>query len=181
MHVLSRAGKVGSPARMPLWQPLQALDAPPLLPCLPSPRWLRLGPHPDQQPLQAWSGSHGVRQLLPTAAGAGPSTAGHPYHRSHRWAAASTGCMPGELASLFSYLPLQRNLRVAQLSGCCSAQKAKDPGLPRPTRTFLPCPRAGAFGVGQGTWDALQKGVQSTNGATIVPLGGDECRKRCGW
>lgn len=39
---------------------------------------------------------------------------------------------------------------------------------------------AGAMGIDAETWSQLEAGVDANEDTTIRPVGGDECRKRCG-
>lgn len=52
--------------------------------------------------------------------------------------------------------------------------------LHEPDTTALTAVVAGAMGIDAETWSQLEAGVNANEGGTIRPVGGDECRKRCG-
>lgn len=52
--------------------------------------------------------------------------------------------------------------------------------LPDPRGPTPPRPAAGAMGIDESTWAKLEAGVKGIGDDAIQPLGGDECRKRCG-
>lgn len=92
----------------------------------------------------------------------------------------------GAMAAALPAEAAQGQLRGGRRCGCAPAPAATSFSLCRSKswhlepHTPLPELLAGAMGIDAETWSQLETGVDANEGTTIRPVGGDECRKRCG-
>lgn len=115
----------------------------------------------------------------------------------------NVSCQPGTVHTVFDTSAPQRRdvgslaaaipAEAAQGKPCCGRRACR---LAQPPSTHCCCSAAilhgqpsrlppapvlaGAMGIDEEAWSQLEAGVKANGDTAIQPLGGDECRKRCG-